>query len=464
MFNGNNGLLKTYFGKWLLVTFLLLLIQQIIASSSTFFLTKAVYGLNHDYNFRLFLYLYLASLLLPYLPGAISRFTLSYNVISTLKRLYDKFIASNYGQPLHFLASEERDRKVAIFSKEYLAVSQEVNYYLYDLVAISLNILLNFVAIIIWVDRNFFIGYLCSLLLCIIALKIQKKYRENYNENLQNRRVSLTSTLIKSWDNIIIGNKLPYDNWKKNFFKQFNEFGIALRLHARFSSLFSVLISFISFAPIFIIFIIRINDTAMNKDELLILLGITPRIFLLLNNTENLINSISYFPGYKIQVSNILSTFHIAKENDSDYQKRIKFDSIVVKDTDNNVINSMEFLKNIDKHKVGLFKIIGDNGSGKTSLLMLIKNTLGDKAFILPAHHNLEMITDQNKHYSTGEKMSEIIKIIFNDQAIEVMLLDEWDANLDRINNQKIISELQELSKTKLIVEVSHKHQGFPSR
>ena len=57
---------------------------------------------------------------------------------------------------------------------------------------------------------------------------------------------------------------------------------------------------------------------------------------------------------------------------------------------------------------------------------------------------------------STGQKTGILLKEIFELEGIKYFLLDEWDANLDGENRRAIDGILDELSKSKTIVEVRH--------
>jgi ABC-type bacteriocin/lantibiotic exporter with double-glycine peptidase domain len=104
----------------------------------------------------------------------------------------------------------------------------------------------------------------------------------------------------------------------------------------------------------------------------------------------------------------------------------------------------------------GRFKITGANGSGKSTVLLALKNIFRDESFLFPAHHGDLMWKSDDAALSTGQKTGIFLKEIFKIEGIRYLLLDEWDANLDGENRCAIDGILDELGKSKTIVEVRH--------
>ncbi len=104
----------------------------------------------------------------------------------------------------------------------------------------------------------------------------------------------------------------------------------------------------------------------------------------------------------------------------------------------------------------GRMTLIADNGAGKSSQLLLLKEHLGEQAYYLPTKHHLyfrERMTG-----STGQQlMAQFDEIAGLD--VPVILLDEWDANLDTHNTARLDARIDELALHKLIIEIRHLHK-----
>ena len=87
-------------------------------------------------------------------------------------------------------------------------------------------------------------------------------------------------------------------------------------------------------------------------------------------------------------------------------------------------------------YRPGRITLRGENGAGKSTLLMLVKNALNDRAFFLPTQNQLSFTSEANK-YSTGESLRNRLLEILERVNVDVLLLDEWDANLDKENHER---------------------------
>ena len=104
----------------------------------------------------------------------------------------------------------------------------------------------------------------------------------------------------------------------------------------------------------------------------------------------------------------------------------------------------------------GRFTIRGENGAGKSTALLMIKKELANKAFFLPTHNHLSFVAETNK-YSTGESLKNRLIEILDEVEADVLLLDEWDANLDSDNKEKLSKLIDELAAKKCVIEVRHR-------
>ena len=107
----------------------------------------------------------------------------------------------------------------------------------------------------------------------------------------------------------------------------------------------------------------------------------------------------------------------------------------------------------------GRYAIAGPNGSGKTSLLLHLKELLKERAFYIPAQSFL--FPAVRAGLSTGQRKLRDLRSAFDAAGgrVPVILLDEWDANLDPDNRERISAEIDELARSHAVVEVSHRAQ-----
>ena len=113
-----------------------------------------------------------------------------------------------------------------------------------------------------------------------------------------------------------------------------------------------------------------------------------------------------------------------------------------------------ELLKLISLRANGRMTISGPNGAGKSTLLAKLNQELPN-SLLIPANPALE-IGSNHAESSTGQRVLMHLKFAAS-ESVPVLLLDEWDADLDSVNALEISSMLDSLSKIRLIIEVRHR-------
>ena len=108
--------------------------------------------------------------------------------------------------------------------------------------------------------------------------------------------------------------------------------------------------------------------------------------------------------------------------------------------------------------KQGRVTLVGNNCVGKSYMLLKLKEHYQEQAYYLPAKHNLyfNYKTDKAHKGSTGQQLIKQIQEIREDDQSTIVMLDEWDAHLDRENTQIIDQYLDHLAQTRLVVDVRH--------
>jgi ABC-type transport system involved in cytochrome c biogenesis ATPase subunit len=121
----------------------------------------------------------------------------------------------------------------------------------------------------------------------------------------------------------------------------------------------------------------------------------------------------------------------------------------------------------------GRINIRGENGSGKSSLLLALRQRLKGKAFYWPTVDRLSFSYTKfeandsdddageepplHKGFSSGQKQITALEEIVNKTHAKIYLLDEWDANLDANNRAKAQSLIDRLALRARVIEISHR-------
>jgi ABC-type transport system involved in cytochrome bd biosynthesis fused ATPase/permease subunit len=179
-------------------------------------------------------------------------------------------------------------------------------------------------------------------------------------------------------------------------------------------------------------------------------------------------------------------------EPDTDFDKRIKFDRLVLREGDHaNVVSSLsDALRIAAAHPTGRINVRGANGTGKSSLLASLKTEIRKRAYYWPTTDRLAFqftggvapvdiegddedgvvvvaeSMDKKLGFSSGERQLKSLEEIVNSTDAEIYLLDEWDANLDAANKAKADALVDALAARARVVEISHRDQapsGMPA-
>jgi ABC-type multidrug transport system fused ATPase/permease subunit len=132
---------------------------------------------------------------------------------------------------------------------------------------------------------------------------------------------------------------------------------------------------------------------------------------------------------------------------------QVSYDKISVATSTGENILPQKFIEGLSQNqRAGRFTFRGTNGAGKSSLLRIIKGSYPD-AVLLGPEIELGLLDAQG---STGQKQTKaIVEALAS--AAPIVLLDEWDANLDQKNMLLIDDAIHNLSKEKIVIEVRHK-------
>ncbi len=101
----------------------------------------------------------------------------------------------------------------------------------------------------------------------------------------------------------------------------------------------------------------------------------------------------------------------------------------------------------------GRFLITGGNGSGKSSLLRLIKQNTPEAILWGPGI----VLGTKAVNGSVGEQHCQILQAILANRQESLLLLDEWDSALDHSNTEAIDQQIDRLANSNIILEVRHK-------
>lgn len=452
--------------RWAMTCFALVTFQQILEASSTIWLVTMMKKLTLGENFWPFLYLYLSSLVIPYIPGClalISRITWKQEA----QRFFiNSFVTSNRSKIGEWSNKGIKEEKLSLLSAEGPNALQALIDYVYEFFGYVLSVFLNVLALSVVVEPLFAVAYGFSFLLVLLVIKMKRRRQRHLTKKALTARLDLYQSLLAAWDNVLLGNFYNYKIWQD---KTTHRLDRCLRKNVeleRFDQILAIVICLLTSIPSLLVVIYHVYTHQNNLAELTPFLVTLPILFVIITYTYQTLSLGFRWSMHRSKMLAIYKSIQPIHDNQNAMEKKVKWPKIQLAQStiaDQNhmsmpgpqILTSHHDLLKYASQK-GRITLRGENGAGKSTLLMLIKNALSDRAFFLPTQNHLSFHSETNK-YSTGESLKNRLMEILEKVDVDVLLLDEWDANLDHENQERLSELIDELAEKKCVIEVRHR-------
>lgn len=445
------SVLSIFRNKWVFIVLIIILFQQLLVAAGTYFLGE-LSGQFPTHGFQPLIAIFLFFCI--FLPGTIVHYGVVWCSVRAYKmsqlRYLKQYIQSNYNHPTFWRDTTLKHQRHDIMCRGGQDTIQTTLHFFIDVVATSLNIILNTISIIFVTDITLGIIILVAgfLGLWIISLSEAKITKNSRREMLAENK--LNAHLSRSWDNIILGNISFFERWNNYFKKIFLSTEKASLQTVRKRDWAVCVAGMVTNGIVLGGALLLAWVNRYNAAVVLAILVMLPR-------SLQIVMHIQIIQRYAAQWKNLRAKLVITEKSFSQLQK-INLDpyikkneiSILINNTKQNFSSLDNFLI---QNKTGRITIVGKNGSGKSSLLLKLKDRLNTSAIYLPAHHQL--ILSKKGALSSGE----VALAAFSDLLSEkcpYILLDEWDANLSAENRIILDKMIEQMSKERIIIEIRH--------
>lgn len=389
---------------------------------------------------------------------------------SALHGFLSRYLANTFQKPLFWRNRDERNKRHDMMCREAQDAIQEGNAFLLDVWTTGWNIILNTVSVVlvIGVQSGLVIlvaGLTSSLLVHYASERIARSAVSEMDD--QN---NLNAHLNVSWDNLVLGNALSFGLWKQKFQRLFVDArGSAeksLKARERVLSAGNFITSSAVVGAVLI-------QAAVNQGQLPVVLA----LFAMLPRTMQINMHVQIIHSYWAGWQRLRERLNVASQCIAEFPRtdsrslmraseiQIVGRSLVQEDAGHlaspQTFRVDDVIDRVSSLRSGRITVRGVNGAGKSVLLSLIKEQLGERAFYLPAQHQLE-IPGVVVSQSHGERaMAALEAVSQQDPSLEVLLLDEWDANLSAENRDMMSAKIETLSANKLVIEVRHNQENL---
>lgn len=434
-------------GKPAIFAIFYLIIQQSIVGLSTYAIAVLAYRVGAGQPFILPLAVFIASLVLVYVPAYFASIALQKAKFVAFNGYIQILKARLSGQTTLYNNHKTKEAVTALVLGEGKSAIDEAFDYGFDVLSLTLNVIINTLVIGFVLDTGFIVAYGAGFLMATAFVLSLKGHIKNAAKNAQDERLGLLAHLHHFWDNSVILNAQNDRLFTAAYAQHFAHAKRADIAHTRTSQGVSSLAMLFLLLPV--AFFVVASFWHQEMAILVALAATLPRQIQLLQMGQTLIFYATDFMSIKTRLQGL--NLQAPK---SDIKARINAHAILVNGVCLNDINGLNDLNDPANAlpSNGRLTLTGANGSGKSSYLLALKQALGTKAVYLPAQHQLYF--DSTQARSTGQKrIDELTALLKSDL---VLLLDEWDANLDDHHKRQMDSLIDDFAKTALVVEVCH--------
>jgi ABC-type bacteriocin/lantibiotic exporter with double-glycine peptidase domain len=462
--------LKDFFrNRWALACFFLLTIQQLIVASSTVWLVTMMTKMTAGEPFLPFLYLYLFFLITPYIPECLANVAKINWKQEAQRSFINAFVSSNRNQIGEWSNKKIKEEKLSILTTEGPNAINAFVDYAFDFIWYILSVLFNITAVSIIVEPLFALAYGLSVIMVLTVMKLKRRTQRQLTRKALAARIDLCQSLLAAWDNVLLGNAYNFALWEDKTTQRLNrclQRNVALE---RFDQLLAIMVSLITAVPSLMVVVYYAHINRFTLDKLLPFLIVLPLLFLILSYTYQTLSLMFRWAMHRSKLSTIYKAIEPITDCQASMEKKIKWPKININSSNLSTVASPDHISVpgptgitdcqsllLETQSFGRLTLRGENGAGKSTLLMLVKTALSEKAFFLPTQNQLSFMSETNKH-STGESLKNRLMEILEQVQADVLLLDEWDANLDHENQERLSGLIDELAKKKCVIEVRHR-------
>src|SRR5277367_4498113 len=296
-----------------------------------------------------------------------------------------RFARENRGKVKLFGDKPAREQVEPFLTGETFQCFFNVMYELEFALKLFLGLVFNALVLGAEIDASLPIAYVGAFgTLLLMQWVLQNPIAAAYLEN-QRMNNRITAQGYTAWDNVFSGNSYNLRLWLSSFKARLRE-GLVAQIRAivareGMSAMSGIVSLAIVFAAITVVAVHNVGNTVLLVGLATTLprqIEMTYELHLLATGWNDFIAIWTRFGGVAA---------NMRPKPDPDFDKRIKFDKLVLREGDDaNVVSSVnDAMRIVQARPIGRINVRGGNGAGKSSLLASLKTELRRRAFYLPA-------------------------------------------------------------------------------
>ncbi|SCU73313.1 conserved membrane hypothetical protein [Cupriavidus necator] len=433
-------------------TLILILVHQGIIAASSYFLTRLIEAFQAGADYRPYLFQYLLTMVLPYLPGCASLLALQVWINQAHRRFSARLPATIFGHTDKHSDNSLREATEAAYSRNSFAALKDYLTFLHQFATLALNSALSIVVLALLLPANLLEGYTASVLASITLILLLRPGVHSLSTKTETALISYGEVLSQVWDNSVLGNRYNFDLWnsyREQLASKYYRQSFKLQCLKQAGN---IALALISLLPTTYLIIGAVQSKSAEPILIAAIVVNLTRVFHILNSLSGLVNQILDFSAMNARIR-VMMRPELRFCDPSPLPAKPRGEIYLNGTLIHEYKSVVEILRGCSH---GRFTIQGANGAGKSTLLQVLKQALSGDAILVPSHNGKLHWRATGREKSTGERaVGQLLEISKHPDA-KYLLLDEWDANLDSSNTNAINDVLETLSQDKVIVEIRH--------
>mgnify|MGYP003919072605 FL=1 len=189
-------------------------VHQSAVACSTIFLTDVIARFQAGQEYFRELYLYLAAMAIPYLPGCASFILLQRWINGAHYSLVDEFTAAVINSGVSYRNDPLRESVGAVLARNSFPVLKDYISFIHDLASFSLNSILSILVIVFLLPSQLAGGYCLSLALCFLIVIALQKSIAVISSDCEYAYLKYSGVLGRIWPNATLGNLHNESIWR----------------------------------------------------------------------------------------------------------------------------------------------------------------------------------------------------------------------------------------------------------
>ena len=434
------------------LSLLSLVIEQAIVASSTFWLAWLAKAIADGSTLLPPFIGFVCSLTLVYVPSLIKRTCLAKAKVAALERYVDLCSRGLHCVP-HLSQNQvfQRERRGFIETESFLVIDEAFDFADMSL-GLLLNVAFNVSALCIAFGARLLWAYLLAAGLGIALTAASAKRVRSDSAAMQESRAGAYGALAGAWDAITLGNAYNLDLWRKDFGRKIAGYRTGAAGAVRNIEALTSLTLWVSVIPVAAFMAHALFSPHANAALKTVILATFPRQIQVIQYIADIVNCLLRWSAARERVRSLGRALVVGPDTGG-MTGRIQKERIACVNAEGLQVE----LDGFEPPGTGRLTVRGGNGSGKSTWLLDLKRRRPNGSIILPAHNRLHFASVAGADLSTGQRLGRIMEELYAVEPLQLILLDEWDANLDRENMQRIDALIDRLARRCYVIEVRHR-------